>query len=133
MKSIMASLSMMVPGSAWACGGGAAAGGCSHGGGCSQLAGVLMAALAVLGYWTLSRAEKDSGAAKKAGQATGWILVLIGLLGFLCSTAGHIAKSAGHPNCQVKESAAAYPDMMQMPPGHPQVEGMGEAKKGAAK
>ncbi|MEK7743096.1 MAG: hypothetical protein AAB578_01800 [Elusimicrobiota bacterium] len=131
MKTMFALLALMLPGPVWACAGKAAGGGCSHGGGCGQLAGVLMAAVAVLGYWTLNRAEKDTGQAKKAGLAVGWVLVVIGLLGFLCSAAGHISNKAEHSSCAVKERAAAYPDMMQMPPGHPQIEGMAESKKGA--
>lgn len=122
--------SALAASTAWACAG-KAAGGCAHGGGCGTLGGALLAAIAALGYWTLSRAEKDSGAAKRAGQATGWVLVVVGLLGFLCASASHIAKNSGRSSCHAQESAAAYPDVMRMPPGHPPLEGMAEGKKGA--
>ncbi|HBL18721.1 MAG: hypothetical protein A2X36_16500 [Elusimicrobia bacterium GWA2_69_24] len=79
---------------------------CAH----SPMAGTaLLAAVAALGYGVLHHAEKDHGNVKTAGQITGWVLLSLGLLGFLCGVFGHIVGSA-----RCKRSAAEAPISMSM-------------------
>jgi len=127
MKMILAALTMFVPGVVSACErcammGGAAMG---HGGcatGCGHLALVLMAAMAALGYWVLHQSSKDSGSVRRAGQVAGWVLLVVGLLGVLCGAAGHARKMGGAMKlCHVADAPAGA---MQMPPGHPPIDGM---------
>ena len=70
---------------------GGCAGRCGAGG---LLAGALYAVVAVLGYWVLLQAVKETSACiKRIGDVLGSILVLIGLLGLLCATFGHVRHS----------------------------------------
>lgn len=81
-------------------------------GGCAAMSLLAMAAIAALGVWVLRQAEKDGGFVKRAGQAVGWTLAVVGLGGFLCGTVSYGMKrsrSCGAP------SAAG----MALPPGHP--------------
>ena len=131
MKMILAALTVFVPGIVSACErcatmGGAAMGhgACATGGGCGHLASVLMAATAALGYGVLHHSSKDSGAARRAGQVVGWVLVVIGLGGFLCGAAGHARKMGGMMKQQCHASGEQGAGAMQMPPGHPPIDGM---------
>lgn len=130
MKMILAALTTLVPGTASACercatmGGGMMphGGGCASGG-CGHLAAVLMAATAALGYFVLHQSSKDSGSVRRAGQVAGWVLLVVGLGGFLCGAAGHARRMGG----MIKQCHAKPEGMMggmQMPPGHPPVDGM---------
>jgi hypothetical protein len=70
-------------------------------GGCGDPGGIpvhavsaLYAALAVLGYWVLQHASKETASyIKKTGLVLGMALVIIGLLGLLCGVGSHINKS----------------------------------------
>ena len=85
-----------------------------------------MAVAAVLGYWVLHQSSKDSGSVRRAGQVVGWILVVVGLGGFLCGAAGHARRMGGAmTQCRVSGDGAA--DAMRMPPGHPPIGGMNTA------
>lgn len=99
MRKILTVLAMVVPGVARACEPGAPMSGgmmAHHGGSaCGHLASVLMAATAALGYWVLHQSSKDSGSVRRAGQVVGWVLVVVGLGGFLCGAAGHARKMVG--------------------------------------
>ena len=66
---------------------------CRHGAG-GLMAGALYAVVAVLGYWVLTQAVKETSACiKRIGDVLGSMLVLIGLLGLLCATFGHVRHS----------------------------------------
>lgn len=62
-----------------------------YGGGKGGFSVLLMAGVAVLGYWILKQNKSDKGALMWAGRAIGWTLAVVGLLGFLCS-AGSLHK-----------------------------------------
>jgi len=69
-------------------------GGCSGAG--THLAVVLYALLAALGYWVLQHSAKEAANyVKRTGQALGWALAVIGLLGALCGIGSH-AKNMCH-------------------------------------
>ena len=80
--------------------------------GCGALAIASMAAVAALGSWVLRSAEKDGGPSKRAGQAVGWVLVVVGLAGVLCGAVSHASKGRPH-GCRMEGAGA------QLPPGHP--------------
>lgn len=82
--------------------------------GCGMAATALMAAVAALGVWVLRSSEKDGGLVKRAGQTVGWVLAVVGLLGFLCGAASHAAKSRTH-SC----GSASSDSGSTLPPGHP--------------
>lgn len=86
---------------------------CSHG---AALGAALMAVTAALGWWVLSRAEKDGGPRRVlwAGRAVGWLLLAGGLSGFLCATLAHAGKRA----CS---APAMGPQAGGLPPGHPPI------------
>ena len=94
---------------------------CATSGGCGQLSGVLMAATAALGYLVLHHCEKDAQAVRWAGRVVGWVLLVGGLGGFLCSTASHMkSKSCGQSTAQChRQPPAAMPE--QLPYGHPAI------------
>lgn len=127
MKHLMAILTMVVPGVARACEHGAPMGGfmMGHGaaGNSGHLSSVLLAGVSVLGYWVLHQSSKDSGSVRRAGQVVGWVLLVVGLAGFLCGAASHARKMSGAMKqcCATAEHAAGS---MQMPSGHPPVDGM---------
>ncbi|MBI2386943.1 MAG: hypothetical protein HYV14_13205 [Elusimicrobia bacterium] len=89
-----------------------AAGACASG--CGVSSTVLMAATAALGVWVLRSAEKDGGWVKRAGQAVGWTLAVVGLGGFLCGAASYGLKRMDQ-GCRTPAGAAS----MALPPGHP--------------
>lgn len=102
--SIFALTVMAFPSVALACG----SGGCGRGGGHYFLGVALMALLAVLGLWVLRNAEKDPKWIKWAGRVVGWLLVVIGLLGFLCGALSHGMKQAnGYGNKKCAQCAKA--------------------------
>lgn len=104
---------VLIPASASAaCG--PTAGACASGHGCGALSTALMAAIAALGVWVLRSVEKDAGAVKRAGQAVGWTLAVVGLGGFLCGAASYGLKKRGQ-SC----STPAGVSSMTLPPGHP--------------
>lgn len=84
-------------------------------GGCGALSLLAMAAIAALGVWVLRQAEKDGVLVKRAGQAVGWTLAVVGLGGFLCGTVSYGMKRSR--SCGVTPSAAS--GGMTLPPGHP--------------
>lgn len=92
----------------------AAAGGCAGGHGCGAASIALMAAIAALGVWVLRSVEKDAGAVKRAGQAVGWTLAVVGLGGFLCGAASYGLKKRTR-SCHAPVAAST----MTLPPGHP--------------
>jgi hypothetical protein len=103
---------------------GPGAGCCSfhHGG---LLAGAAYALVAVLGYWVLLQAVKETSVCvKRIGDVLGSILVIVGLVGLLCAVAGHIRGSMG--KCCAGGPMMTAPGQPQgmgmMPPGHPSVE-----------
>ena len=113
---------------------GAGVGGCTSGKGCGYLALALMAGVAALGYWVLRHAEKDSGAVRWGGRAVGWMLLVVGLGGLLCGSYSHLQRASGAHQCA--HGAAAGKNhmwMMQMPPGHPQIDGMISQSAGTQK
>jgi hypothetical protein len=77
---------------------------------CVHLAIAIYAGLAVLGYWVLQRADKESGGLlKKTGGVIAWVLIVVGLLGVLCGAGSHIkgatpGKCGG--NCQGEMSGS---------------------------
>lgn len=88
---------------------------CMAGGpGCGQAATALMAAVAALGYFVLRSTDKDGGLVKRAGQAVGWTLAVVGLAGFLCGSLSHALKS-----CGARAGCAHRQPGTDLPPGHP--------------
>ncbi|MEK7383239.1 MAG: hypothetical protein AAB262_08125 [Elusimicrobiota bacterium] len=119
MKWILAAMTVVVPGVVWAFAQGAPmAGGMMHHGGCAMghFSAVLMAGVAVLGYWVLRLPPTDSGYEHRAGKVVGWVLIFGGLVGFLCASLSHMRKASGQ--------CCASGGMMQMPAGHPAIDGM---------
>ena len=93
---------------------GAGGGVCHHGG---LLAGAAYAVVATLGYWVLLQAVKESSTCiKRIGDVLGSVLVIVGLLGVLCSVAGHIKSSLSKCCCGRGPMMTA--------PGQPQDMGM---------
>ncbi|MEK7382596.1 MAG: hypothetical protein AAB262_04845 [Elusimicrobiota bacterium] len=121
MKMILSTLAMVVPGVVRACGHGAAMGDgmMRHGG---HLPAVLLAGVSALGYWVLFQSSKDSGYSRRAGQVVGWVLLVVGLAGFLCGAASHARKMGGAMR-QCRATGEHASGAMQMPPGHPQIGG----------
>ncbi len=110
-----------VTGSAFAaCGRGAGAGTteCVGGLGATALIGVV----AALGYGVLRYAEKDSGAVRWAGRVAGWVLLVVGLLGFLCGAVNHGRRGLGAARC-VGEPEPSPSTGISLPPGHPPIQG----------
>ena len=59
-----------------------------------HLVTVLYAAVAALGYWVLQHADKDTrGFVRKTGYLVAWILIVLGLAGFLCGIGVHITNA----------------------------------------
>ncbi|MBI2787072.1 MAG: hypothetical protein HYX59_00190 [Elusimicrobia bacterium] len=105
---------VLIPASASAaCG--TTAGGCATGHGCGALSTALMAAIAALGVWVLRSVEKDGVWVRRAGQAVGWTLAVVGLGGFLCGAASYGLKKRAQ-SCHAPVAAASA---MTLPPGHP--------------
>lgn len=126
MKMIMAALTMVVAGIVRACESGAPMagdmmrhGGCATGR-CGHLPTVLMAATAALGYWVLHQSSKDSGSVRRAGQVAGWVILVVGLAGFLCGAMGHARKMGGAMK-QCHAMGETSTGAMQMPAGHPPI------------
>ncbi|MBI5238875.1 MAG: hypothetical protein HY926_00240 [Elusimicrobia bacterium] len=134
-------LSLSLPATAQtAYGCGQSAGGC---GSCADglLAGAAYAVVAVLGYWVLLQAAKESGLwVKRIGNALAGVLMIAGVLGLLCALTCH-SKSSANRSC-----AGPGPGMMppphgmgmgmnpgMMPPGHPPIGDMGQPDAGARK
>ncbi len=40
---------------------------------------------AVAGYWVLERADTHKGELKRIGQAFGWVIILVSLVGMVCN------------------------------------------------
>lgn len=136
MKKVLTAAAVVAPGAASACAmGGGAGGGCLMSGG-GHAASVLMAATSALGYWIVRSSAKDSGAAKWAGQSVGWVLLVVGLGGFLCGSLSHAFKRAGgSSSCMMGGSGGGSVGIgeMRMPPGHPPIGGMDDAPPAASK
>lgn len=105
---------VLLPAGASACES-ASAGRCASGHGCGAMSIALMAAIAALGVWVLRSVEKDAGAVKRAGQAVGWTLAVVGLGGFLCGAVSYGLKKRTQ-SCHAPVAAAST---MTLPPGHP--------------
>src|SRR3990167_7989992 len=92
-RSILTAL-VLFPAGASACGMGAGPGpgACASGRGCGAMSLVAMAAIAALGVWVLRASEKDGGGARRAGQAGGWVLAVVGWGGFLCGAISYGVK-----------------------------------------
>lgn len=88
---------------------------------CGVFSTVLMAAVAALGVWVLRLTEKDGGPVKRAGQAVGWTLVVIGLLGFLCGSVSHATKGWSR-DCHAQAGGSD----MKLPQGHPPIDASGK-------
>ena len=98
MKILIAMLVASLPAAAQACGMGMP-GGEQCGGAGIHAATALYAVLAILGYWVLQHAAKETlKYVKRAGTIVGMTLVVIGLLGFLCGVRSHIKRSTS-PYC----------------------------------
>ncbi|MCX5797305.1 MAG: hypothetical protein NTY77_17575 [Elusimicrobia bacterium] len=90
------------------------------------LVGALYALVAVLGYWVLTQAVKETSTCiKRVGDVTGSVLVIVGLLGLLCAVAGHVRDAM--------RNSGSGPTMMapaQFQPGQPMSPGMGMMPSG---
>lgn len=98
-------------------GGGPGMGPGSHAGG--MAGGVLMGAVAVLGWWLLTKADKEAARAVKwSGRAIAWVLMLGGLSGFLCASLSHAGRAwKACSSCSMHGSAGGGGG--SLPPGHP--------------
>lgn len=98
MKILIAMVAVFLPAAAQACGmmmpGGDQ---CSNAG--IHAATALYSVLAILGYWVLQHAAKETAKyVKRAGTIVGMTLVVVGLFGFLCGVRSHIKRSTS-PYC----------------------------------
>lgn len=139
MKWFLTMAVLAAPSAVWAACEHAAGAACPHGGACGGLGGALLAGVAALGYWVLRSAEKDAGAVRWAGRVAGWVLLVVGLAGFVCGAVCHAKKNA-HGKCSTS-GVADYSQgggyspggygaggTMEMPPGHPPIDGMGKKR-----
>ncbi len=121
---------------------GSGCGSCSGG----LLAGAAYAVVAVLGYWVLQQAVKESVVwLKRVGYALGGILAFVGALGLLCSVTNHSKGGANRacfgpgmmppPMGMGMGPGGMNPGMRpgMMPPGHPPVDDMDMPEPGARK
>ena len=100
-----------------------------HGmGACGGAAGALLGALAALGYWVMRNAEKDGGYVRWAGRVVGWVLLVVGLAGFLCASASHAFRRCGQGGLMKCHTGAMAPGSTMpgqgseaLPPGHPPI------------
>jgi hypothetical protein len=113
MTRLMTTVLVLIPAAASACDP-AAAGACATGRGCGAASLALMAAVSALGVWVLRSAEKDGGWVKRAGQAVGWTLAVVGLGGFVCGAVNYGLKKRTQ-SCHVPSADSS----MTLPPGHP--------------
>ena len=82
-------------------------------------AGALMAGAAVLGWWVLTRARQETDKALLwSGRVLGWLLLTVGLAGFLCASLSHAAKALkACSSCALHGSEGV--GASALPPGHP--------------
>lgn len=113
MKILIAMLVASLPAAAQACGMGTPGGEqCGNAG--VHAATALYAVLAILGYWVLQHAAKETAKyVKRAGTIAGMTLVVIGLLGFLCGVRSHIKRSTS-PYCATEgQMTRGMPERMR--------------------
>jgi len=91
---------------------------CAHPGGWG-VSTALMGAVSALGFWVLKQAGKDKNAVGIAGRVTGWTLLVVGLLGFLCGSSYHILKPNSCQTQPVTHSESMSMILDTLPPGHP--------------
>ncbi|TBR20461.1 hypothetical protein EPO15_13165 [bacterium] len=81
-------------------------------------AGALMGAVAVLGWWLLTQAEKEAGKVLLwSGRVVGWLLLAGGLAGFMCASLSHAAKAWKACSSCAMHGPQGGPG--GLPPGHP--------------
>lgn len=74
-------------------------------GACEPMLGTLMTAasyalVAAVGYWVLQHADKEThNCVKRTGVTVGALLIILGLLGFICGLANHIRMAAAPSSC----------------------------------
>ncbi|MBU2573282.1 MAG: hypothetical protein KKH28_04310 [Elusimicrobia bacterium] len=138
MKGLITVFLLSLPASAHAMG----LRGCA--GNCDPMIGELMSAalyavVAALGYWVLQHADKEArNYVRRTGLTTGGLLVVFGLLGFLCGIAGHVKTAASPKTCGGGGGHAGMTGEMPMmppghPPGHPSAEKFKKQEAGAKK
>lgn len=129
MKILIAVLLVAAPAAAQAMGMHGGMHGCGSGAG-THLAVGLYALLAALGYWVLQHSAKETADyVKKTGQALGWALIVIGLLGVLCGVFSH-ARSMCRKDCRCPGAEMMEPGKMgNMPMMHPDCPMKGQMMK----
>ena len=136
MKALLTAFFVFLPAAAQACMYGPSCGGPGLGG---LMVGAVYAGVAVLGYWVLLQAVKESASLciKRIGDVLGSVLVVVGLLGLLCAVAGHVKNSMcqyGPGPGPMMMAPGQPPGMGMMPPGNPPiVDEPAPAQKKAAK
>ncbi|MBI4801561.1 MAG: hypothetical protein HY796_03455 [Elusimicrobia bacterium] len=120
MKRLTAVFLMSLPASAHAMSMRGGAGNCDSAIG-GLMAAALYAAVAALGYWTLQHADKEAhNCVRRTGMTVGGLLVVVGLLGFLCGVAGHVRTAASSKTCGGGHGyAGMMGEMPMLPPGPP--------------
>jgi len=109
MKILIAVLLVAAPAAAQAMGMHGGMQGCCSGAG-AHLAVGLYALLAALGYWVLQHSAKEiANYVTRTGQALGWALIVIGLLGILCGVVNH-AKGMCNKGCRCSGAEMMEPD-----------------------
>lgn len=92
-----------------------------HSGGGGLGAGALMAGVAALGWWLLTKAHKETDKALLwSGRALGWLLLAGGLAGFLCAGLMHAARAWKTGSSCSMHGSGSGPGAL--PPGHPPIE-----------
>ena len=92
----------------------------SRGGGLG--AGALMAGVAALGWWLLTKAHKETDKTLLwSGRALGWVLLAGGLAGFVCAGLMHAGRTwKTGSSCSIHGSGSGGTG--GLPPGHPPLE-----------
>ncbi|MBI3297800.1 MAG: hypothetical protein HYZ75_06540 [Elusimicrobia bacterium] len=87
------------------------------------LTGALMGVVAALGWWLLSKALKETDKELFwSGRVLGWLLLAVGLGGFLCASISHGLRGVkACSSCAMHGAGGARAS--QLPPGHPPLPG----------
>lgn len=89
-----------------------------------MVSGALMGAVAVLGWWLLTKVRGEADKALLwSGRVLGWVLLVGGLSGFLCASLSHAGRAwKACSSCGMHGPSGAAGEA-PLPPGHPPLGG----------